>query len=63
MLTYPQYTLKRHDVYNFTLPTLDTLPLRMPGIMQRRARWRILVLLFLCLRTRNSMACWVQERL
>ena len=27
MSTYPQYTLKSQDVYNFTINTLDTLPL------------------------------------
>ena len=43
MSTYPQYTLKSADVYNFTIPTLDTLPLTMPGAMQRRDPWRVLV--------------------
>src|SRR5215510_10520380 len=43
MSTYPQYTLKSQDVYNFTLNTLDTVPLRMPGIMQSRDLLRVLV--------------------
>ena len=43
MLTYPQYTLKSQDVYNFTINTLDTLPLRMPGVMQSRDLLRVLV--------------------
>jgi len=43
MLTYPQYTLKSQDVYNFTINTLDTLPLRMPGVIQSRDLWRVLV--------------------
>ena len=43
MLTYPQYTLKSQDVYNFTINTLDTLPLRMPGVIQSRALLRVLV--------------------
>src|SRR5215471_15618178 len=43
MSTYPQYTLKGQDIYNFTINTLDTLPLRMPGVMQSRDRLRGLV--------------------
>ena len=43
MSTYPQYTLKSQDVYNFTINTLDTLPLRMPGIIQSRDLLRVLV--------------------
>jgi putative transposase len=43
MLTYPQYPLKSQDVYNCTINTLDTLPLRMPGVMQSRDLWRVLV--------------------
>jgi hypothetical protein len=43
MSTYPQYTLKSQDVYNFTLNTLDTLPLNMPGATQSRDLWRVLV--------------------
>jgi hypothetical protein len=43
MSTYPQYTLKSHDVYNFTLHTLDTLPLSMPGVIHSRDLWRVLV--------------------
>ena len=34
MLTYPQYILKSQDVYTFTINTLDTLPLNMPGAIQ-----------------------------
>jgi hypothetical protein len=43
MATSPQYTLKSQDVYNFTIHTLDTLPLRMPGVIQRRDLLRVLV--------------------
>lgn len=43
MLTYPQYTLKSQDVYTFTINTLDTLPLRMPGVIQSRDLLRVLV--------------------
>jgi putative transposase len=43
MSTYPQYTLKSADVYNFTIHTLDTLPLTMPGAIQSRDLWRVLV--------------------
>ena len=43
MSTYPQYTLQSQDVYNFTINTLDTLPLSMPGIIQSRDLWRVLV--------------------
>ena len=34
MTTYPQYTLKSQDVYTFTINTLDTLPLEMPGVLK-----------------------------
>lgn len=43
MSTYPQYTLQSRDVYTFTLNTLDTLPLRMPGTIQSRDLLRVLV--------------------
>jgi putative transposase len=43
MSTYPQYTLKSQDVYNFTINTLDTLPLAMPGAIQSRDLLRVLV--------------------
>jgi hypothetical protein len=43
MSTYPQYTLKSQDVYNFTINTLDTLPLNMPGATQSRDLLRVLV--------------------
>ena len=43
MSTYPQYILKSQDVYTFTLNTLDTLPLQMPGAIQGRDLLRVLV--------------------
>src|SRR5512145_979860 len=43
MTTYPQYTLKSHDVYKVTLNTLDTLPLKMPGVIESRDLLRVLV--------------------
>ena len=43
MSTYPQYTLKSQDVYTFTINTLDTLPLSMPGVIQSRDLLRVLV--------------------
>jgi hypothetical protein len=43
MSTYPQYTLKSADVYTFTINTLDTLPLTMPGAIQSRDLLRVLV--------------------
>jgi hypothetical protein len=43
MTTYPQYTLKSHDVYTFTINTLDTLPLHMPGAIESRDLLRVLV--------------------
>jgi Transposase DDE domain len=43
MTTYPQYTLKSQDVYKFTINTLDTLPLKMPGVIESRDLLRVLV--------------------
>jgi hypothetical protein len=43
MSTYPQYTLQSQDVYKFTINTLDTLPLHMPGAIHSRDLWRVLV--------------------
>jgi putative transposase len=43
MSTYPQYTLKSHDVYTLTINTLATLPLSMPGAIQSRDLMRVLV--------------------
>jgi hypothetical protein len=43
MTTYPQYTLKSQDVYTFTINTLDTLPLHMPGVLDSRDLLRVLV--------------------
>ena len=43
MSTCPQYILKSQDVYNFTINTLATLPLSMPGVIQSRDLWRVLV--------------------
>jgi putative transposase len=43
MTTYPQDTLKSQDVYTFTLNTLDTLPLEMPGAIESRDLLRVLV--------------------
>ena len=43
MTTYPPYTLQSHDVYTFTINTLDTLPLTMPGAIESHALWRVLV--------------------
>jgi hypothetical protein len=43
MSTYPQYTLKSHDVYKLTINTLDTLPLNMPGAIESRDLLRVLV--------------------
>jgi putative transposase len=40
---YPQYPLKSQDVYKLTINTLDTLPLIMPGAIQSRDLWRVLV--------------------
>src|SRR5262249_43166442 len=41
MTTYPQYTLKSQDVYTFTINTLDTLPLHMPGAIESRDLMRV----------------------
>jgi hypothetical protein len=43
MTTYPQYTLQSQDVYTFTINTLDTLPLHMPGAIESRDLLRVLV--------------------
>ena len=43
MSTYSQYILKSQDVYTFTINTLDTLPLKMPGSIQSRDLLRVLV--------------------
>jgi putative transposase len=43
MSTSPQYTLQSQDVYTFTINTLDPLPLHMPGAIQSRDLWRVLV--------------------
>ena len=43
MSTYPQYILQSQDVYNFTINTLDTFPLQMPGAIQSRDLLRVLV--------------------
>jgi hypothetical protein len=43
MSTYPPYILKSQDVYTFTISTLDTLPLKMPGVIESRDLFRVLV--------------------
>ena len=43
MSTYPQYSLKSQDVYTFTINTLNTLPLNMPGAIESRDLLRVLV--------------------
>jgi hypothetical protein len=43
MTTYPPFTLQSQDVYTFTINTLDTLPLHMPGAIQSRDLLRVLV--------------------
>lgn len=43
MSTCPHFTLKSQDVYKFTINTLDTLPLKMPGVIQSRDLLRVLV--------------------
>jgi hypothetical protein len=43
MTTYPHFTLQSHDVYTFTINTLDTLPLTMPGAIESHDLWRVLV--------------------
>jgi hypothetical protein len=43
MTMYPQYTWQSHDVYTFTINTLDTLPLHMPGAIESRDLLRVLV--------------------
>ena len=42
-MAYPQYSLQSQDVYTFTISTLDTLPLTMPGAIQSRDLLRVLV--------------------
>jgi hypothetical protein len=43
MSTYPQYTLQSQDVFTFTINTLDTFPLHMPGVIESRELLRVLV--------------------
>src|SRR5262249_46861989 len=43
MSTYPHFTLPSADVYTCTINTLDTLPLKMPGAIERRDLLRVLV--------------------
>jgi hypothetical protein len=43
MTTYPHFTLQSQDVYAFTINTLDSLPLNMPGAIESRDLWRVLV--------------------
>lgn len=43
MSTYPHFTLQSADVYTFTINTLDTLPLTMPGAIESRDLLRVLV--------------------
>ena len=43
MSTYPHFTLQSADVYTFTINTLDTLPLKMPGTLNSRDLLRVLV--------------------
>lgn len=43
MSTYPHFTLQSADVYKFTINTLATLPLNMPGATQSRDLLRVLV--------------------
>lgn len=43
MSTYPHFTLQSADVYNFTINTLDTMPLNMPGAIESRDLLRVLV--------------------
>ena len=43
MSTYPHFTLQSADVYKFTINTLDTLPLKMPGAIESRDLLRGLV--------------------
>ena len=43
MSTYPHFTLQSADVYKFTINTLDTLPLKMPGAIASRDLLRVLV--------------------
>jgi putative transposase len=43
MSTYPHFTLQSADVYTFTINTLATLPLKMPGTIESRDLLRVLV--------------------
>jgi hypothetical protein len=43
MTTYPHFTLQSHDVYTFTIHTLNPLPLHMPGAIESRDLLRGLV--------------------
>jgi Transposase DDE domain len=43
MSTYPHFTLQSADVDKFTINTLDTLPLKMPGAIESRDLLRVLV--------------------
>src|SRR5262249_27292690 len=43
MAPYPHFTLTSQDVYTFTINTLDTLPLEMPGVIESRDLLRVLV--------------------
>lgn len=61
MSMYPQYTLQSHDVYNFTINTLDTLPLSMPGAIGSRDLLRVLVFAATC-RLSVHQACDQLER-
>jgi hypothetical protein len=42
MATSPHFTLQSTDVYTFTIHTLDTLPLKMPGAIESRDLLRVL---------------------
>ena len=61
MPTSPQYTLKSHDVYKFTIQTLDALPLQMPGVIQSKDLMRVLVFAA-ATRTSVHQACEQLER-
>jgi hypothetical protein len=61
MTTYPQYTLKSRDVYTFTITTLDTWPLHMPGALESRDLRRLLVLAAAA-RLSGHQACEPLER-
>jgi len=61
MSTSPQYTLKSQDVYKLTIQTLDTLPLKMPGVIQSQDVMRVLVFAAAS-RTSVHQACEQLER-